>query len=71
MPNYAIPHFIRIREALEITGTFKQCKNQLVKEEFDPITITEPLFFLDNSEKSFVPLTLQIYHSITEKKRKL
>ncbi|KAM3823817.1 long-chain fatty acid transport protein 2-like [Vipera latastei] len=71
LPNYAIPHFIRIREALETTGTFKQCKNQLVKEEFDPVTITEPLFFLDNSEKSFVPLTLQIYHSITEKKRKL
>ncbi|XP_015665651.1 very long-chain acyl-CoA synthetase [Protobothrops mucrosquamatus] len=71
LPNYAIPHFIRIQEALEITGTFKQRKNQLVKEEFDPITITEPLFFLDNSEKSFVPLTLQIYHSITEKKRKL
>ncbi|XP_026541844.1 bile acyl-CoA synthetase isoform X2 [Notechis scutatus] len=71
LPNYAIPHFIRIQEALEITGTFKKCKTQLVKEEFDPITITEPLFFLDNSEKSFVPLTLEIYHSITEKKRKL
>ncbi|KAG8140234.1 hypothetical protein E2320_002999 [Naja naja] len=83
LPNYAIPHFIRIQwndglicsfspqEALEVTGTFKQCKTRLVKEEFDPITITEPLFFLDNSEKSFVPLTLEIYHSITEKKRKL
>ncbi|ETE63506.1 Very long-chain acyl-CoA synthetase, partial [Ophiophagus hannah] len=71
LPNYAIPHFIRIQEALEITGTFKQCKTQLVKEEFDPITITEPLFFLENSKKSFVPLTLEIYHSITEKKWKL
>ncbi|XP_026577889.1 very long-chain acyl-CoA synthetase-like isoform X1 [Pseudonaja textilis] len=71
LPNYAIPHFIRIQEALEITGTFKHCKTQLVKEEFNPITITEPLFFLDNSEKSFVPLTLEIYHSIKEKKRKL
>ncbi|XP_063157038.1 long-chain fatty acid transport protein 2-like [Candoia aspera] len=70
LPNYAIPHFVRIREALEITGTFKQCKNQLVREEFDPITIREPLFFLDNSEKSYVPLTPEIYRSITEKKRK-
>ncbi|XP_063158264.1 long-chain fatty acid transport protein 2-like [Candoia aspera] len=70
LPNYAIPHFVRIREALEITGTFKQCKNQLVRKEFDPITIREPPFFLDNSEKSYVPLTLEIYRSITEKKRK-
>ncbi|XP_032094069.1 very long-chain acyl-CoA synthetase-like isoform X2 [Thamnophis elegans] len=71
LPNYAIPHFIRIQEALDITGTFKQCKTRMVKEEFDPTIITEPLFFLDNSEKNFVPLTLEIYHSITEKKRKL
>ncbi|XP_013910094.1 PREDICTED: very long-chain acyl-CoA synthetase-like [Thamnophis sirtalis] len=71
LPNYAIPHFIRIQEALDITGTFKQCKTRMVKEEFDPTVITEPLFFLDNSEKNFVPLTLEIYHSITEKKRKL
>ncbi|XP_007440238.1 very long-chain acyl-CoA synthetase-like [Python bivittatus] len=71
LPNYAIPHFVRIRETLEITGTFKLCKNQLVREEFDPITIREPLFFLDNSEKSYVPLTPEIYCSITEKKLKL
>ncbi|KAM6450426.1 long-chain fatty acid transport protein 2-like isoform 2-T2 [Liasis olivaceus] len=71
LPNYAIPHFVRIRETLEITGTFKLCKKQLVREEFDPITIREPLFFLDNSEKSYVPLTPEIYCSITEKKLKL
>ncbi|XP_053118384.1 long-chain fatty acid transport protein 2-like [Hemicordylus capensis] len=71
LPNYAIPHFIRIREALEITETFKQCKSQLVKEGFDPAAISDPLFFLDDSEKCYIPMTLQIYNAIAEMKVKL
>ncbi|XP_062994074.1 long-chain fatty acid transport protein 2-like [Elgaria multicarinata webbii] len=71
LSSYAIPRFIRIQEALEITGTFKQCKTQLVKEAFKPAIISDPLFFLDDSEKCYVPMTQQIYSSITEKKLKL
>ncbi|KAH0626658.1 hypothetical protein JD844_001752 [Phrynosoma platyrhinos] len=71
LPNYAIPRFIRIREALEITGTFKQCKGHLVKEGFDPAIINDPLYFLDDSEKCYVPMTQEIFSSITEKKLKL
>jgi fatty-acyl-CoA synthase len=32
---------------MEITGTFKQRKVELVKEGFDPTTIAEPLYWLD------------------------
>ncbi|KAF7239648.1 Very long-chain acyl-CoA synthetase [Varanus komodoensis] len=71
LPKYAIPHFVRIRDALEITGTFKQRKVQLVKEGFDPAAISDPLYFLDASEKCYVPMTQQIYSSILEKKLKL
>ncbi|XP_042330644.1 very long-chain acyl-CoA synthetase-like [Sceloporus undulatus] len=71
LPNYAIPRFIRIREALEITGTFKQHKGQLVKEGFDPAIISDPLYFLDDSEKCYVPMTQEIFNSIVEKKLKL
>ncbi|XP_042330641.1 very long-chain acyl-CoA synthetase-like isoform X2 [Sceloporus undulatus] len=71
MPNYAIPRFVRLREALEITGTFKQCKGQLVKEGFDPALISDPLYFLDDLEKCYMPMTQQIFSSITEKKLKL
>ncbi|KAH0626659.1 hypothetical protein JD844_001753, partial [Phrynosoma platyrhinos] len=71
MPNYAIPRFVRLREALEITGTFKQCKGQLVNEGFDPALISDPLYFLDDSEKCYVPMTHEIFSSIAEKKLKL
>ncbi|XP_070810096.1 long-chain fatty acid transport protein 2-like [Pituophis catenifer annectens] len=71
LPSYAIPHFIRIQEKLEITGTFKQCKAQLVRDGFNPATISDPLFFLDHLEKNYTPMTEEIYNSILEKKRKL
>uniref|UniRef100_A0A670JKN0 long-chain-fatty-acid--CoA ligase n=1 Tax=Podarcis muralis TaxID=64176 RepID=A0A670JKN0_PODMU len=71
LPNYAIPRFIRIRDMLETTGTFKQLKSQLVKEGFDPVIIRDPLFFLDDLEKSYVPMTQQIFSAIAEKKLKL
>ncbi|NWZ28343.1 S27A2 synthetase, partial [Asarcornis scutulata] len=47
LPSYAAPRFVRIQEALEITGTFKQCKGNLVREGFDPNIIKDPLFFRD------------------------
>ncbi|XP_060111941.1 long-chain fatty acid transport protein 5 [Heteronotia binoei] len=71
LPNYAVPHFIRIQKALQITGTFKHVKGQLVKEGFNPAVISDPLFFLDVSEKCYLPMTQQIYSSISEMRRKL
>ncbi|NWR82070.1 S27A2 synthetase, partial [Centropus unirufus] len=52
------------QDALEITGTFKQCKGNLVKEGFDPELIKDPIFFRDDLKKSYVPLTSQIYSAI-------
>ncbi|NXI48508.1 S27A2 synthetase, partial [Galbula dea] len=52
------------QEALEITGTFKQCKSNLVKEGFDPKVIKDPLFFHDDKNKSYMPLTPDIYAAI-------
>ncbi|NXF42134.1 S27A2 synthetase, partial [Nyctibius bracteatus] len=48
LPSYAAPRFVRIQDALEITGTFKQCKGHLVKEGFNPDVIKDPLFFRDD-----------------------
>ncbi|XP_075064028.1 long-chain fatty acid transport protein 2 [Mixophyes fleayi] len=71
LPNYARPRFIRIQEELETTGTFKQRKVELVKQGFDPSTITDPLYFLDEREKKYVPMTQTIYEDIRNKKIKL
>ncbi|KAJ3593099.1 hypothetical protein NHX12_005436 [Muraenolepis orangiensis] len=65
LPSYARPQFIRIQEALVVTATFKQMKSALVEEGFNPGLITDPLYYLDNSQ-GYVPLTQHIYNSITE-----
>ncbi|XP_022542745.1 very long-chain acyl-CoA synthetase [Astyanax mexicanus] len=64
LPSYAQPRFLRLQSAVELTGTFKQVKMKLVKEGFDPAGISEPLFFLSESEQNYVPLTKTIYDSI-------
>ncbi|KAL2100228.1 hypothetical protein ACEWY4_004622 [Coilia grayii] len=71
LPTYARPLFIRIQESMEMTGTFKQQKFQLVASGFNPSTIEEPLYFLDYSQKCYVSLTTPVYQSIVEGKCKL
>ncbi|XP_033972039.1 very long-chain acyl-CoA synthetase isoform X2 [Trematomus bernacchii] len=64
LPSYARPRFIRIQNAVEVTGTFKQMKVKLVEESFDPGRIQDPLYILDNEEKSYITLTAHVYSSI-------
>jgi len=45
LPAYAQPVFIRLSPVLDITETFKQKKQQLVREGFDPRVVRDPLFF--------------------------
>ncbi|NXA19888.1 S27A2 synthetase, partial [Ibidorhyncha struthersii] len=59
------------QDALEITGTFKQCKGNLVKEGFDPNIIKDPLFFRDDKIKSYVPLNAATYAAIMDRKLNL
>ncbi|XP_010960329.2 long-chain fatty acid transport protein 5 [Camelus bactrianus] len=66
LPAYAIPQFIRIQDALEITGTFKLMKSRLVREAFNVGVIADPLFVLDNQARAFRPLTPDIYRAVCE-----
>ncbi|OCT86906.1 very long-chain acyl-CoA synthetase [Xenopus laevis] len=71
LPNYARPRFIRIQNSMDITGTFKQRKVGLAKEGFDPAIISDPLYFLDERERKYVPMTQTIYEDIKMKRIKL
>uniref|UniRef100_V9KD18 long-chain-fatty-acid--CoA ligase n=1 Tax=Callorhinchus milii TaxID=7868 RepID=V9KD18_CALMI len=71
LPGYAFPRFIRIQESMEMTGTFKRKKMHLVEEGFNPMKISEPLYFLNVSEKSCASLTEQIFNDILSLKIKL
>lgn len=64
LPLYAYPRFIRIQNALEMTGTFKMKKVKLVEEGFDPALIEDPLYFLDLTERRYIPLTQDIYDAV-------
>uniref|UniRef100_A0A8C5HKA7 long-chain-fatty-acid--CoA ligase n=1 Tax=Gouania willdenowi TaxID=441366 RepID=A0A8C5HKA7_GOUWI len=64
LPSYARPRFIRIQDAVEVTGTFKQIKMKLVEQGFDPGRIHEPLYIIDDRVKSYIPLTAEIYSNI-------
>ncbi|KAM6943054.1 long-chain fatty acid transport protein 2-like [Xenentodon cancila] len=65
LPSYARPRFVRIQDALVVTGTYKQMKVKLAEEGFDPTVIKDPLFFLQDN-KGYVPMTQEIFSNIAE-----
>ncbi|NWJ03693.1 S27A2 synthetase, partial [Crypturellus undulatus] len=64
LPNYARPHFIRIKSAIELTATFKYRKVQLMEEGFNPAVIKDCLYVLDEKENTYVQMTQTLYNSI-------
>jgi len=69
MPIYAIPLFLRIQTEIQKTSTFKQTKNELVKQGFNPHDCMEdPVFFRDDKQKTYVRLNQQIYNDIVQGK---
>lgn len=71
LPAYACPRFLRIQEQMATTGTFKLQKIQLVEEGFHPLKISDPLYFMHNLNKAYVPLTEEIYNQIMLEELKL
>jgi fatty-acyl-CoA synthase len=53
LPAYARPLFLRFRSHLDVTGTFKQRKGDLVKEGFDPARSTDPVYFDDRASDGY------------------
>jgi fatty-acyl-CoA synthase len=65
LPPYARPAFLRIRDAFELTDTFKQKKSALAEEGFDLSRVAEALFVQDPEQGTYVPLTHGILERIT------
>jgi fatty-acyl-CoA synthase len=64
LPVYARPIFLRLQGEIEVTGTFKHRKIELVKEGFDPKVIKEPLYFLDPVDGHYLKLTVELFDRI-------
>jgi fatty-acyl-CoA synthase len=60
LPAYARPLFLRLAREIEITGTFKHRKVDLVQEGFDPARVSDPLLFLDG-ERGYAPLDAALH----------
>ncbi|MBX3027923.1 long-chain-acyl-CoA synthetase [bacterium] len=56
LPPYARPLFVRVGEAMDVTGTLKHTKTRLQSEGYDPARIHDPLWFRDDAAKTYVPL---------------
>lgn len=57
LPIYARPVFLRIQPEMEVTGTFKHRKVDLVKEGYDPFVVKDPVYVIDAEERTYVPLS--------------
>jgi fatty-acyl-CoA synthase len=64
LPRYARPLFLRIRNGMDLTGTFKYSKHDLVRQGFDPAAVTDLLYFDDPSCDAFVHLDQSLYNRI-------
>jgi fatty-acyl-CoA synthase len=71
LPYYARPIFLRLSPAIDVTGTFKQRKVDLVKEGFDPAAIADPIYWLDPATGTYEPLTAPRHADIVEGRVKL
>jgi fatty-acyl-CoA synthase len=64
LPAYARPIFVRLQKEMEVTGTFKHRKVELVKEGYDPAAVGDPLYFLDPVTSQYVSLTKELHDRI-------
>ncbi|MEI9965560.1 MAG: hypothetical protein WDM92_13720 [Caulobacteraceae bacterium] len=63
LPGYAQPLFLRLEAAIEVTGTFKHRKVDLVAEGFDPDQVRSPLYY-KSPGKGYVKLSKATYAKI-------
>ncbi|KAL3865943.1 hypothetical protein ACJMK2_043287 [Sinanodonta woodiana] len=69
LPIYAQPVFLRFPKDQSLTLTFKQRKVELVNEGYNPNIFTDPLFFRDDVNKTYSPLTKENYSQFISKSK--
>ena len=65
LPGYAVPAFVRLAPRLDLTGTFKQRKLDLVAQGFDPGRIADPLLYSDPIGRAYRRLDPTAFTAIT------
>jgi fatty-acyl-CoA synthase len=66
LPVYALPVFVRFCRALNTTDTFKQQKQRLIRDGFDPSVVGDPLFLRDPAAGDYRPIDRAVYARVVE-----
>jgi fatty-acyl-CoA synthase len=56
LPAYACPVFLRMCPQVELTGTFKYSKTELVRQAYYPAASSDALYFDSPEDSAFVSL---------------
>ncbi|XP_053209869.1 long-chain fatty acid transport protein 4-like isoform X2 [Panonychus citri] len=64
LPNYALPHFVRLIKELQFTGTSKISKFDLKREGYNINLIKDPIYYLDTKSMVYKPLDKNTYEDM-------
>jgi len=64
LPPYARPLFLRIKNDIDVTSTFKHKKSDIARESFDPATTSDALYFDDQESQAYVPIDAALHARI-------
>ena len=64
LPHYARPVLVRIVPAIELTGTFKLRKQDLVAQGYDPAKVRDALYVDDAARGAYVPFDAALHRSL-------
>ena len=71
LPPYARPVFVRIVAALEITATFKQRTQELMRQGYDPGQVSDALYLDDAVRSEYVRLDTPLYQRLVSGEQRL
>jgi fatty-acyl-CoA synthase len=71
LPNHARPLFLRLCSLIEVTTTFKQRKNDLILQGFDPSATGDMIYFNDRERGAFVRLDATLHRRIVSGEMRL
>jgi fatty-acyl-CoA synthase len=69
LPDYARPIFLRLQDHLDITGTFKPRKLDLVADGFDPARTNDPIYIEDKAAQAYMRMDAVGYHNLVKGSR--
>jgi len=64
LPGYSCPLFFRIRGEMDVTGTFKYAKTDLMRQGYDPGPAGDRIYFNHPGLEALVPLDSVLYEQI-------